>query len=138
MSHRPLSKTSSLKITAAYCTGKASNLWIKHLHSIDTIAFVSYLLKKACWKIFRHLFTYLSADASLLAILGCTAKNQYRKFEQIFPFWKRVFWAPNGTRLSARCYFTGPKKFSNSRAQPPPTPPRNGYARIQNIIHGAV
>ncbi len=30
------------------------------------------------------------------------------------------------------------KKLSNSRAQPPPTSPRNGYARIQNIMHGAV
>ncbi len=49
-----------------------------------------------------------------------------------------VFWAPNGTRLSARCHFTGPKNLSNSRAQPPPTCPRNGYARIQNIKHGAV
>ncbi len=50
----------------------------------------------------------------------------------------RVFWAPNGTRLSARCHFTGPKKLSNSRAQPPPTSPRHGYARIKNIMHGAV
>ncbi len=31
----------------------------------------------------------------------------------------------------------GPKN-SNSRAQPPPTCPNNGYARIQNIMHGAV
>jgi hypothetical protein len=38
----------------------------------------------------------------------------------------RVFWAPNGTRLSARCHFTGPKELSISRAQPPPTCPRNG------------
>jgi hypothetical protein len=30
----------------------------------------------------------------------------------------------------------GPKKLSNSRAQPPTTCPRNGYARIQNIMHG--
>jgi hypothetical protein len=34
-----------------------------------------------------------------------------------------VFWAPNGTRLSARCHFRGPKKLSISRAQPPPTCP---------------
>ncbi len=34
-------------------------------------------------------------------------------------------WAPNGTRLSARCPFTGPKKLSISRAQPPPTCPSN-------------
>ncbi len=46
--------------------------------------------------------------------------------------------APNGTRLSARFHFTGPKKLGNSRTQPPPTSPRNGYARIQNIMHGAV
>ncbi len=29
----------------------------------------------------------------------------------------------------------GPKKFENSRAQPPPTSPSNGYSRIQNIMH---
>ncbi len=44
----------------------------------------------------------------------------------------------NWTRLSARSHFTGPKKLGNSRAQPPPTSPRNGYARIYNIMHGAV
>ncbi len=32
----------------------------------------------------------------------------------------------------------GPKKLENSRAQPPPTSPRNVYARIQNIMHRAV
>jgi hypothetical protein len=32
----------------------------------------------------------------------------------------------------------GPKKLENSRAQPPLTFPRNGYACIQNIMHGAV
>jgi hypothetical protein len=32
----------------------------------------------------------------------------------------------------------GPKKLENFWAQPPPTFPRNGYARIQNIMHGAV
>ncbi len=48
------------------------------------------------------------------------------------------FLGPNGTRLLARCHFTGPKKLSNSRAQFPPTCPRNGYARIQIIMHGAV
>ncbi len=64
-----------------------------------------------------------------------------------------VIWAPNGTRLSAWCHFTGPKnsripgpnplplatqKLSNSRAQSPTTCPRNGYAHIQNIMHEAV
>ncbi len=49
-----------------------------------------------------------------------------------------VFWAPNSTCPSARCHFTGPKKLENSRAQTPPTSPHNGYARIQNIMHGAV
>jgi hypothetical protein len=29
------------------------------------------------------------------------------------------------------------KKLSISRAQPHPTCPRNGYARIKNITHGA-
>ncbi len=31
-------------------------------------------------------------------------------------FESRVLWAPNGTRLSARCHFTGLKKLSISRA----------------------
>jgi hypothetical protein len=50
---------------------------------------------------------------------------------------KRVFWAPNGTRLSARAISRGPK---NSRFPAPthPTSPRNESARIKNITHGAV
>ncbi len=35
-------------------------------------------------------------------------------------------WASNGTRLSARCHFTGLQKLSISRAQPAPTCPGNG------------
>jgi hypothetical protein len=31
-----------------------------------------------------------------------------------------TFWAPNSTRLMARCHFTGPKKVSISRANPLP------------------
>jgi hypothetical protein len=38
----------------------------------------------------------------------------------------RHFWAPNGTRLSARCHFAGPKKLLIFRAQSPPTCPTNG------------
>jgi len=34
--------------------------------------------------------------------------------------------------------FHSAQKLSNSRAQPPPTSSHNGYARIQNIMHGAV
>jgi hypothetical protein len=34
------------------------------------------------------------------------------KWEGVGPWKSRVFWAPNGTRLSARCHFTRPK---NSR-----------------------
>jgi hypothetical protein len=44
----------------------------------------------------------------------------------------------NEMALSARYHFTGPKKLEKSRAHPPPPSPRNGYARIQNIMHGAV
>ncbi len=31
------------------------------------------------------------------------------KWEGVGPWNSRVFWAPNGTRLLARCHFTGPK-----------------------------
>ncbi len=43
----------------------------------------------------------------------------------------RVFWAPNSTRLSARCHFTMPKKLSISFAQV------MDAARIKSITHGA-
>jgi hypothetical protein len=75
----------------------------------------------------NHTCSWSPALSSYLLL--CTGASLYAP---------RVFWAPNGTRLSAQCHFTGPKKLSNSRAQPPPTSPRNGYARIQNIMHGAV
>jgi hypothetical protein len=48
----------------------------------------------------------------------------------------RHFWAPNGTHLTARFHFTGPKKVSISRAQPPPTCPPNVSARIKSITYG--
>ncbi len=43
-----------------------------------------------------------------------------------------LFWAPNGTCLSAQCHVTGPKKVSISRARPPttcPCPHQKQYAR---------
>jgi hypothetical protein len=49
-----------------------------------------------------------------------------------------LFWAPNGTPLTARCHFTGSKKVSISRAQPPPTCFCNGFARIETITYEAV
>jgi hypothetical protein len=55
-----------------------------------------------------------------------------------YPYFFFDLLCPNGTRLSTRCHFTGPKRLKKSRAQPPPTYPRNGYARIQNIMLGAV
>ncbi len=50
----------------------------------------------------------------------------------------RLSLAPNGTCLTARCHFTGPKKVSFSRAQAPPTCPSNGFARIKSIMYRAV
>jgi hypothetical protein len=50
----------------------------------------------------------------------------------------RVFWAPNGTRLSARCHFTGLKKLSISRAHPTPSCPSNGCCPHQKHYAGAV
>jgi hypothetical protein len=40
--------------------------------------------------------------------------------------------ALNSTRLTARCHFTGPKKFSISRLQPPPACPRKVICPHQN------
>ncbi len=47
MSHRPLTNTSSLKITAAYCTGslyllhREKNARVKRVKEVDTLAVVS-------------------------------------------------------------------------------------------------
>jgi hypothetical protein len=51
----------------------------------------------------------------------------------------RVGGAPNGTRLSARCHFTGPKKLSISRAHPLPLTQVMDAANaacINSITHG--
>ncbi len=82
-------------------------------------------------KIFRHqsakvmsaLYTY-----SLHALHPCHMENVKKILCTGAFFYARyssLFWAPNGTRLSARCHFTGPKKVSISRAQPPFTCLRN-------------
>ncbi len=42
------------------------------------------------------------------------------------------------TRLTTQFYFTGPKKVSISRAQPPPTCPRHGFVRIKFVMYVAV
>jgi hypothetical protein len=55
---------------------------------------------------------YVTFDASSINYLG--------KWEGVGPWKSRLFWALNGTRLTARCHFTGPKKVSISMAQPPP------------------
>ncbi len=54
---------------------------------------------------------------------------------------RKVFGAPNDARLLARCHFTGPKKLSISRAQPPPICPRKGccpHQKYKSITHGRI
>ncbi len=59
------------------------------------------------------------------------------KWEEVGP-WKSWIFEPQMTlAYQLDVISQGQKKLSNSRAQPPPTCPRNGYARIQNIMHGA-
>ncbi len=57
----------------------------------------------------------------------CVCTRRYAGMHMIYT----ALWAPNGTRLLARCHFTGPKKLSISRAQPPPTCPRKGCCMHQ-------
>jgi hypothetical protein len=45
-------------------------------------------------------------------------------------------WVSNSTRLTARCHF--PKNVDISWAQPHPTCPRYGFARMISITYGAV
>ncbi len=76
----------------------------------------------------------LSRNRTTPPNLGVTADWAIMYATNLLYLQYTVFWAPNGIRLTARCYFTGLKKLSS--AQPPPTCPRKGYARIQNIMHG--
>jgi hypothetical protein len=48
----------------------------------------------------------------------------------------QVFWAPNGTRLSARCHFTGPKNSRLSGPNPLPLDQVMDAVRIKSITHG--
>jgi hypothetical protein len=57
---------------------------------------------------------------ALCIMFGCIHIHYLGKWEGVGPWNSRVFWAPNDTLLSARYHFTGSKKLSNSRAQPPP------------------
>ncbi len=68
----------------------------------------------------------------------CVHIHYLSKWERVGPRTSQVFWVPNGTRLLARCHFTGPTKLSISMPQPPPTCPGNGPARIKYITHGAI
>ncbi len=69
-----------------------------------------------------------------------TGSIHYRgKWEGVGPYKSRLFWVPNGTRLRARCHFTGRKQESISRAQPPPICPRNGCCPHQkNYAQGRI
>jgi hypothetical protein len=81
-------------------------------------------LKPPSWALV-HKTTYAPMIYSALCIMfwmRATLHLHYLgKWEGVGLWNSRVFWAPNGTRLSAQCHFTGPKKLDNSRAQPPPT-----------------
>ncbi len=86
----------------------------------------------------QALRTFTQLDMFLCLLQSEKLKRRF--FLDFFLKLSRVFLAPNGTRLSARCHFTVPKKLSISRAQPPPTCYHKWipYASIQNIMHGAV
>ncbi len=111
---------------------------IKFLYAPDPPPPTVWTLKPPTWALV-HKTTYAPMIYTVLCIMFWMRAYPFLgKWEGVGPWKSRVFWAPNGTLLSARCYFTGPKKLSISRAQPPPTCPRNGFAHIQNIMHGAV
>ncbi len=72
-------------------------------------------------------------DDRLFPLLG-----QMGKWEGVGPWKSQHFWAPNGTRLKARCHFTGPKNASISRAPPPSTFPHNRFAHIKSYTISAI
>jgi hypothetical protein len=78
--------------------------------------------------IVRHLYIMLLVRANpLLGQLG-----------GIGPWKSRLLWSLNGTPLTAQCHCTGLKKVLISMAQPTPTGPLSGFARIKSIAYGAV
>ncbi len=60
------------------------------------------------------------------------------KWEGVGPWNSQVFWALYNVIEMIGEWHLGPKKLENSRAQPSPTFPSYGYARIQNIMYRAV
>jgi hypothetical protein len=98
---------------------------IKFLCAPALLAPIVWALKPPSWAL--HLL-----GLSLALICVCT-----RRYAGMYNIGlSMVFWASNGTRLSALCHFTGPKKLSISMAQPPPTclpnrccPHQKHYAR---------
>ncbi len=68
----------------------------------------------------------------LIAGFLCPCALIFRWSQLHYKSSNETFWAPNGTRLTTRCHFTGPKKVSISRAQLFP------FARIKSITYGAL
>jgi hypothetical protein len=102
---------------------------------------------------FRDLPTYLTIGNNYLCTndlyspaqyFGCVHMHYEGKWDGVVPWNSRVFWALwNGIKLIGECHFGprchfGPQILENSRVQPLPTSPSNGYARIQDIMRGAV
>ncbi len=74
----------------------------------------------------------------IYGLVRCGQIHYMGKWERVGPWKSRLFWASNGTHLTARCHCTSSKKISISRAQPPPNCPRNRFAPIKSITYGAV
>jgi hypothetical protein len=75
------------------------------------------------------------------SLVGSCAQNHLCTYDLYSPVHNILDTRISITWASGRGWaleFKGPKKLSNSRAQPPPACPCNGYTRIQNIMHGAI
>jgi hypothetical protein len=98
------------------------------------VSFISFaILYSVCIDLYNTYIAYAFIKSATRTHCGSYSFTEETKLLQM-----RICWAPNGTRLTARYHFTGLKKVSISMAQPPPTCPRNGFARIKSIAYMAV
>ncbi len=109
--------------------------WIaRDIYYVSYVSLCVYTLCRYPW----FIYTY-DVYSSVRNAFDTGSIHYMGKWEGVGPWKSRLFWAPNGTRLRARCHFIGRKKESISRAQPPPSCPRNGCCPHQkNYAQGRI
>ncbi len=77
-------------------------------------------------------------DMALYVMLLMHANPLLGQVEGGYALENSIFWGPKLHSPDGLMHFTRPKKVIITRAQPPPTCPGNGFARIKSITYRAM